>query len=457
MHLPRAKSMLSLLVNALLTVLLVVVTIAYFTLFERKLLAATQRRRGPSMVGFWGLLQAFADAMKLLFKSASAVSGSNYAIFVVSPVVLLSLSLAAWAFVPIGAPSPLLLEFNYSLAIVMILSGVNSYFIILSAISSHSRYSHIGGLRAIAQVLSYEVPLTIILLTICATGGGLNLLNFYYKGAPIGLLTVPAIIMLYIVLLAETNRTPFDLPEAEAELVAGYNLEYSSILFAFFFLAEYNNIIVGSMVMSILFFNKITFVGCLGFLALFIITRAVVPRYTYAQLMSMCWTALIPISTLYFLFSLVIMSTSGLLPIKTYCALGALMPAPKTVAVVFDYTTNSPMQTAVIFFIATLTFVALLLLINKIALKILQNNKSASSYECGFAPFSSPVCNFEPNYIPVALMFLIYDVDILLIFPWAMSVANQSAGGLAALLAFIGLMLCGLIVEAEEEGVFNSF
>lgn len=170
----------------------------------------------------------------------------------------------------------------------MVLSGVNSYFVILSAISSHSRYSHLGGLRAIAQVVSYEVPMSIVLLTICALGGSLNIVNFYQKTIPSGVLMLPVAIMLFVILLAETNRAPFDLPEAEAELVAGYNLEYSSILFAFFFLAEYNNIIVGSMIMSIIFFNKIVLVGCIGFLFLFIIVRAISPRYTYAQLMSIC-------------------------------------------------------------------------------------------------------------------------------------------------------------------------
>lgn len=170
----------------------------------------------------------------------------------------------------------------------MLLSGINSYFVILSAISSHSRYSHLGGLRAIAQVVSYEVPMSVILLTVCAAGGSLNLVNFYQKSAPTGAIMLPAAIMLFVVLLAETNRAPFDLPEAEAELVAGYNLEYSSILFAYFFLAEYNNIVIGSMIMSIIFFNKITFLGCILFLALFVIIRAISPRYTYAQLMAMC-------------------------------------------------------------------------------------------------------------------------------------------------------------------------
>lgn len=314
-----------------------------------------------------------------------------------------------------------------------------------------------GGLRAIAQVLSYEVPMAIILLTVCAVGGNLNIANFYFKSAPVGLILIPVIIMLYVTLLAETNRAPFDLPEAEAELVAGYNLEYSSILFAFFFLAEYNNIIVGSMVMSILFFNKITFFGCFMFLALFVMTRAIMPRYTYAQLMSMCWVSLIPLSTLYFLFSLAVMSVFGFLPVKNYCSPAAVFTfMPVAHVNNFSYTTTSSIQVTAVFFLAAFTFVLLLFFINKMALKILQNNKSSSSYECGFAPFSSPICNFEPNYVSVALMFLVYDVDILLIFPWALSAANQTVGSLAALAAFILLMFCGLIVEVED-GIFDSF
>jgi len=176
---------------------------------------------------------------------------------------------------------------NYSFLVVFLFSGLNSYAIILAGLSSNSRYSLIGGIRAIAQVISYEIPLSVSMLTFASVEACFNLYNFAHSEAIFYMITIPSLIVFFISLLAETNRTPFDLPEAEAELVAGYNLEYSSILFSLFFLAEYSNMLVAASIMSLILFNNHFYISVIFFCFVFIIIRSILPRYTFKQLIAL--------------------------------------------------------------------------------------------------------------------------------------------------------------------------
>jgi NADH-quinone oxidoreductase subunit H len=239
-------------------------------------------------VGFWGLLQALADGLKLLLKEPVFVSGVNYYIFLCAPILLLSASLTLWVLIPLPG-FKFGVTTSYSFIVVLLFSGLNSYAIILAGLSSNSRYSLIGGVRAIAQLISYEIPLSVSLLTLFCLQGSFSLSGFIVTKFVFLAAAFPAAAVFFISLLAETNRTPFDLPEAEAELVAGYNLEYSSILFSLFFLAEYSNILVASSLVSLLFVGERFFYVSVILICIFIIfIRAALPRYTFAQLIDLC-------------------------------------------------------------------------------------------------------------------------------------------------------------------------
>jgi NADH-quinone oxidoreductase subunit H len=301
------------------------ISVAYFTVAERKIMGAIQRRRGPNVIGFIGLLQAFADGLKLFVKETTLPSNSNIIIFLLAPILAFLLSLIGWAVIPF-AHKIVLADTNLGILYLFAVSSFNIYGIVLAGWSSNSKYAYLGGLRSAAQMISYEISIGFIILTVCVCTGSLNLSKIVLAQQQIWLIIplLPIFVIFYISMLAETNRHPFDLPEAEAELVSGYNVEYSAMTFALFFLGEYANMLMMSSLSAILFlggwlpiFNVFPFYfipGSIWFslkvilgVLFFIITRATLPRYRYDQLMHLGWKCFLPLTIGYLMF------TAGLL------------------------------------------------------------------------------------------------------------------------------------------------
>jgi len=301
-------------VKALLIALPLIIAVAYFTLVERKVMAGIQRRRGPDVVGAWGLIQPFADAAKLILKETILPSTANTVLFVIAPILSFMLSLIGWAVIPFG-DTYVLSDINVGVLYLFAVSSLGVYGIIMSGWASNSKYAFLGGLRSAAQMVSYEVSIGFIIIAVVICTGSLNLSTIVLSQETVwyALPLFPMFFMFFISALAETNRHPFDLPEAEAELVAGYNVEYSAAGFALFFLGEYANMIMMSSVTTILFLggwlpliNILPFTLVPGplwfglkvcfFVLLFIWARAAYPRYRYDQLMRLGWKIFLPLS-----------------------------------------------------------------------------------------------------------------------------------------------------------------
>ena len=299
----------------LLFVLPFLLAIAFIVYFDRKIWAAMQMRRGPNVVGPFGLLQSFADGLKLLLKETIIPAGANKGVFLLAPVVTFTLALVAWAVVPWG-DGVVIANINVGVLYILGISSLGVYGILMAGWASNSRYAFLGALRSAAQMVSYEVSIGFVLVTVLLWAGSLNLSdivtaqsggfwNWYF------IPFFPMFVIFFISALAETNRPPFDLPEAEAELVAGYQVEYSSMAFALFWLGEYGNILLMCAMTSVLFFGgwqapfaaldfipgplwmilKIVF-----FFFIFAWVKASVPRYRYDQLMRLGWKVFLPIS-----------------------------------------------------------------------------------------------------------------------------------------------------------------
>jgi NADH-quinone oxidoreductase subunit H len=289
------------------TILPLLLTIAFYTVTERKIIAAVQRRSGPNVTGTWGLLQAFADGLKLFVKEVIIPSKANTALYLLAPITIFSISLLNWAFIPFST-SETVSDFKYGMLGLIALSSLSVYGIIFAGWSSNSRYPFIGAIRSAAQIISYELSLTFIIIIILLFVNSLNFTSLVMAQLtlPFIVLFFPLFIMFGLTILAETNRAPFDLPEAEAEIVAGYNLEYSSIPFALFFLGEYSNIILISTLITLLFLggwpfivNKILFI-CF----LYILVRATLPRLRYDQLIMIGWKIFLPLLLGYLLITI---------------------------------------------------------------------------------------------------------------------------------------------------------
>ncbi len=300
-------------------------SVAYLTYAERKVIGAMQLRQGPMVVGPMGLLQPIADAVKLLFKETILPTGANKVVFILAPVITFSLAMIGWAVIPFGE-GLVISDINVGILYLFAISSLGVYGILMAGWASNSRYAFLGALRSAAQMVSYEIAIGLIIINVLLCVGSLNLsdivraqenLWYFIPHFPMFMIFIASI-------LAETNRHPFDLPEAEAELVAGYNVEYSSMGFALFFLGEYANMILMSAIAVILFLGgwlppidvaplnwipgpvwlilKICFV-----LFIFIWARATLPRYRYDQLMRLGWKVFLPLSLLW------VVLTSGFL------------------------------------------------------------------------------------------------------------------------------------------------
>ncbi len=307
----------SLILLKILTIILpLVFSVAYLTFAERRIIGLMQLRRGPNVVGYCGLLQPIADAIKLLCKEITIPSRSDRALFMLAPVISFVLSLVGWAVIPIGNRLALS-NINVGVLYIMATSSLGVYGIIIAGWASNSRYAFLGAIRSSAQMISYELSIGLIIVTVLLSTGTLNLSEIveYQKSMPWWneLLLMPMSVLFFISVIAETNRLPFDLPEAESELVAGYHVEYSSMAFALFFLGEYANMIFVSAVTTTLFLGgylppfNISFLNIVpGFiwfilktsflLFCFIWIRATLPRYRYDQLMRLGWKVFLPLS-----------------------------------------------------------------------------------------------------------------------------------------------------------------
>lgn len=295
----------------------ILITVAFFTLLERKLIAAIQRREGPNIVGYWGLLQPFSDGLKLLIKEIIVPIFSNHLLFYIGPIISFIISLFAWGFIPLQFHD-ITFDTTYSLLYLYILSSFNVYGLIIAGWASLSKYSLYGALRAINQIISYEISFGILILIITLLLHSLNFLEIiYFQKLILGWLVIfvfPLGLIFLISSIAETNRAPFDLPEAEAEIVAGYNLEYAGFIFALFFLGEYSNILIITALFSILFLGgwgwclyiNSFIIKMLGLCLLFVVVRAVFPRYRYDQLLKICWLVFLPVNFIYLLWLIIV-------------------------------------------------------------------------------------------------------------------------------------------------------
>nr|YP_011008321.1 NADH dehydrogenase subunit 1 [Scytothamnus australis]WBP70292.1 NADH dehydrogenase subunit 1 [Scytothamnus australis] len=292
------------------------ICIAVFTHAERKAMAGIQRRRGPNVIGYMGLLQPFADGLKLFVKETVLPTNANITLFVLAPLFTFVLSLIVWAVIPFDFGC-VLADPQYGTLYFLSVSSLGVYGVLISGWASNSKYAFLGSLRSAAQMVSYEISLGVSLINACLCLGTLNFTQMVIAQNGIWLIfpLLPVAILFFVASLAETNRHPFDLPEAEAELVSGYNVEYSAMGFALFFLGEYGNMLAMSALTCICFLGGwwspigLAFVHAgLWFASkmcciviLFIVMRAILPRYRYDQLMRLGWKCFLPLS-LGFLF-----------------------------------------------------------------------------------------------------------------------------------------------------------
>jgi NADH-quinone oxidoreductase subunit H len=306
--------------------------VAYLTYAERKVIAAMQLRQGPMVVGPLGLLQPIADGLKLLVKETVIPSGANKVVFLIAPMTTFVLALIGWAVIPFGE-GLVVADINVGVLYLFAISSLGVYGIIMAGWASNSRYAFLGALRSAAQMVSYEIAIGLIIINVLITAGSLNLSEIVraQEGLWYFIPHFPMFAIFVASILAETNRHPFDLPEAEAELVAGYNVEYSAMTFALFFLGEYANMILMSAICAVLFlggwlppFDIAPFTWIPGplwlilkicfILFVFIWARATLPRYRYDQLMRLGWKVFLPASLIWVVVTSGFLVATGRLP-----------------------------------------------------------------------------------------------------------------------------------------------
>ncbi|MGE5269560.1 MAG: NADH-quinone oxidoreductase subunit NuoH [Thiohalocapsa sp.] len=310
--------------------------VAYYTYAERKVLAYSQLRKGPNVVGPFGLLQPIADGLKMFVKETIIPSGANRIVFLAAPMVTLTLALVAWAVVPFDYGAAVA-NINVGILYLFAISSLSVYGIVMAGWASNSRYAFLGALRSAAQMVSYEVSIGFVLVTVLLCAGSLNLSDIVIAQRTVWFVVplLPMAVIFFISGLAETNRAPFDLPEGESELVAGYFVEYSSMTFLLFFMGEYANMVLVSVMTAILFlggwlapFNIEPFSGAAAhvwhalwllaktFFVMFVIlwVRATFPRFRYDQLMRLGWKVFLPFSLFWLVLTAGVLTAFGWLP-----------------------------------------------------------------------------------------------------------------------------------------------
>lgn len=317
-------------IKILCLVLPVLIAVAFFTVAERKMLGAIQRRRGPNVVGVFGVFQALADGLKLFLKETILPSSSNKFLFIIAPILTFFLSILGWAVIPLKFNS-VFTDINLGVLYLLAISSLGVYGIIIAGWASNSKYAFLGALRSAAQIISYEVSIGFIVVSVILCAGSINISEIVFAQRTVWFCfpLFPIFILFFISCLAETNRHPFDLPEAEAELVSGYNVEYSAIGFALFFLGEYSNIILISCLTTLFFlggwmfpiFSALNGSFCFSiksflFISLFIWARAAYPRYRYDQLMRLGWKVFLPLSISWVLFTAGVLIGTNWLPLQ---------------------------------------------------------------------------------------------------------------------------------------------
>ena len=310
----------------------VLVSVAMIVWLDRRVWAFVQKRQGPNVVGPFGLLQSLADALKYIFKEIIIPASSNKVIFILAPIITMTLALVAWAVIPFGE-SQVLADINVGILYIFAVSSLGVYGIIMGGWASNSKYPFLGAIRSAAQMVSYEVSIGIIIINVLLCVGSLNLSDIVVAQKEMWFVIplFPMFIIFFISSLAETNRPPFDLPEAEAELVAGYQTEYSGMMYAMFWLGEYANILLMCALGSILFLGGwlspidlypftlvpgavwLIFKILLLFI-LFALVKATVPRYRYDQLMRLGWKIFLPLSLIYVILTASYLFYFNLLP-----------------------------------------------------------------------------------------------------------------------------------------------
>ena len=310
----------------------VLVSVAMIVWLDRRVWAFVQKRQGPNVVGPFGLLQSLADALKYTFKEIIIPSSSNKVIFILAPIVTMTLALVAWAVIPFSQ-TQVIADINVGILYLFAVSSLGVYGIIMGGWASNSKYPFLGAIRSAAQMVSYEVSIGIIIINVLLCVGSLNLSDIVLAQQNLWFVIplFPMFVIFFISALAETNRPPFDLPEAEAELVAGYQTEYSGMMYAMFWLGEYANILLMCALGSILFlggwlspielypFNLIPGALWLAFKILFLfilfaLVKAIVPRYRYDQLMRLGWKVFLPLSLIWVVFTASYLFYFNLLP-----------------------------------------------------------------------------------------------------------------------------------------------
>ena len=299
----------------------ILVSVALIVWFDRRVWGLVQKRRGPNVVGPFGIFQTLADALKYIFKEIIIPASANKAIFILAPIVTMTLALIAWAVIPLSE-NLILADINVGILYLFAVSSLGVYGIIMGGWSSNSKYPFLGAIRSAAQMVSYEVSIGIIIINVLLCVGSLNLKEIVLAQEKLWFVIplFPMFVIFFISALAETNRPPFDLPEAEAELVAGYQTEYSGMMYAMFWLGEYANILLMCAMGSVLFLGgwlppmdifplnlvpaPIWMILKILFLFfLFALVKAIVPRYRYDQLMRLGWKILLPFSLIYLVFT----------------------------------------------------------------------------------------------------------------------------------------------------------